>query len=90
MSGTGVVNPDGKSYTGVDAGGNWVEAGTLARLNVDLSAWRGRQIQLRIRIVTNNIVDASYAHYDPAHPPATNPYGVYIDDVTLTGLTKYS
>jgi hypothetical protein len=84
MSGTGPINTDGKSYTGVNAGGNWVEAGTLARLNVDLSAWRGKQIQLRIRIVTNN--DAGYAHY------ATNasPWGVYIDDVILTGLTKYS
>ena len=74
---------DGKSYTGIGTSGGWVEAGTLARLNVDLSAWRGKQIQVRFRIVTNNL--ATYAHY--ASPAA--PWGVYIDDVTLTGLTKF-
>jgi hypothetical protein len=76
---------DGKTYTGIDpAGDGWVEAGTMSRLNVDLSSWRGKQVQIRFRIVTNN--DAAYLHY------ASNgePWGVYIDDVTLTGLTKYS
>jgi hypothetical protein len=74
---------DGKTYTGIDpANDGWVEAGTLTRLNVDLSTWRGRQIELRFRIVTNN--DPSYAHY----ASNTAPWGVYIDDVTLTGLTS--
>ncbi|MFH0815724.1 MAG: CARDB domain-containing protein [Methanobacteriota archaeon] len=75
---------DGKTYTGLNGANGWVSADTLTRLNVDLNSWRGKQIQLRFRIVTNN--DASYAHY------ASNgaPWGVYIDDVTLTGLTKFN
>jgi hypothetical protein len=76
---------DGKTYTGLDPDGDgWIAANTLSRLNVDLSAWRGHQIQVRFRVVASN--DPGYLHY--ANHAA--PWGVYIDDVTITGLTKYS
>jgi len=44
---------DGKSYTGIDTDGDkWVEAGTLTRLNTDLSAWSGSVILISARPTT--------------------------------------
>jgi hypothetical protein len=88
LSGTDTYIVNGKSFSGVNAGYNWVEAGTLSRLNIDLSDWRGHQIQMRFRIVTNSLLNGatptSYNHYKVNSAP----WGVYIDDITVTGTTK--
>jgi FlaG/FlaF family flagellin (archaellin) len=86
---------DGKAYTGLPPTGNpadaastnyWVHTSTLSRLNVDLSSFRGRQVQLRFRAVVNNLPAGTYAHYGQNQAP----WGIYIDDITVTGTTKFA
>jgi hypothetical protein len=91
---SGDWNTDGKSpdgtqaYTGIQEGGLdsdvpvWVEAGTLWRLNTNLSGWAGSVIKLRFRVVTN--LDAT--HYDAA----TEFRGFAVDDVIVRGNTTIS
>ncbi|MBI5000282.1 MAG: type IV pilin [Euryarchaeota archaeon] len=86
---------DGKSYSGltdtgiannnnnVEADNYWVSAGSLNRLNVDLSQFVGSQVKLRFRMVVNN---ATYNHYSRWLSPPF--YGFMIDDVTVTGTTS--
>jgi hypothetical protein len=80
VSGTEAAGGDGKSFTGVDIGGNWVYSTTLTRLNCDLSGWAGSVIQLRFRVVTRA---DSVNHYHAV----TGWGGFYIDDVTVFGNT---
>ena len=70
---------DGKSYTGLNSGDNWVEANTLTRLNTNLDGFRGRVILLRFRIVTNN----DGKHYQDG----TEDKGFYLDDVIISGTS---
>ncbi|MEW5938003.1 MAG: hypothetical protein AB1665_09355, partial [Candidatus Thermoplasmatota archaeon] len=84
LSGTDTVIKDNKSYSGVEdpvVGNYWVEAGTLTRLNIDLSQFRGNQVRLRFRLVTNN--HPAYLHYKIIGPF----YGFMVDDVTVKGTT---
>ncbi|MGA1866683.1 MAG: hypothetical protein ACMUFK_04365, partial [Thermoplasmatota archaeon] len=86
----GILN-DGKSYTGLEMDGTkeyWVPINTLTRVNADLSAFTGSAINIRFRIVTNN-VDAN--HYDD-DPSTVDPLfrGIYIDDVMIYGETQGS
>ena len=80
VSGTEAAGADGKSFTGVDIGGNWVYSTSLTRLNCDLSGWAGSVIQIRFRVVTRN--DAMNHYYT-----AVGWGGFYIDDVTVFGNT---
>ena len=103
VSGTGTDledgSLDGKSYTGFgDSGqgnyavdGYWVSAGTLSRLNVDLSSWMGSQVIIRFRMVVNNINDGTYPHTNNA-AFGSNPgfAGFYVDDVNVYGQTIFS
>jgi hypothetical protein len=73
---------DGKSYTGIDSGNYWVSAGSLTRLNVDLSSFTGSAIMLRFRAVTNS--NPLYLAYKS---PTVGFGGFFIDDVTVTGNT---
>jgi hypothetical protein len=58
----------------------WVAAGTLQRINCDLSGWAGQSILIRFRVVTNATATATW---DPNH--ASAPHGVFIDDVFVYG-----
>jgi hypothetical protein len=80
VSGTEAAGGDGKSFTGVDLGSNWVYSTSLSRLNCDLSGWAGSVIQIRFRVVTRS--DA-VNHYHSV----TGWGGFYIDDVTVFGNT---
>jgi hypothetical protein len=96
VSGTGLDNEDGatdgKAYTGLCDSGNyitddyWVSAETLSRVNCDLSAWIGNQIILRFRVVTNNLLDTVYPHYED---PGAGFGGFYVDDVIVHGETIF-
>jgi hypothetical protein len=77
--GTGGLSPTGISHEG----NNWVEASTLSRLNVDISAWVGSQILIRFRMVTNT--EPGYAHVADAGKPG----GFHIDDVNVYGDSIY-
>lgn len=86
VSGTGADMDDGeldgKTYAGMDPDGDgWVEAGTLTRLNVDLSAFRGSQAHIRFRMVTNS--NPAYLHYDDPMEQG----GFFLDDVMVKGET---
>ncbi len=70
---------DNKSYSGIDAGDGWVEIGSLTRVNVDLTNWRGSQILIRFRMVTN-----SHPLYDNYEDPNALG-GFYVDDVQIKG-----
>lgn len=78
VSGTEPAGPDGKSFTGVNIGGNWVLSTSLARLNCDLTGWAGSVIHLRFRVVTRA---DTINHYESV----TGWGGLYIDDVTVFG-----
>jgi hypothetical protein len=80
VSGTEAAGADGKSFTGVDIGGNWVYSTSLTRLNCDLSGWAGSVIQIRFRVITRN--DAVNHFFT-----ATGWGGFYVDDVTVFGNT---
>jgi hypothetical protein len=73
---------DGKSYTGINSGDYWVSAGSLTRLNVDLSAFTGNAIMLRFRVVTN-----ANPAYMPYKSTTVGFGGFYIDDVIVMGNT---
>jgi hypothetical protein len=81
VSGTETAGTDGTSYTGVDLGDNWVNSGTLTRLNCDLSGWAGSVIQIRFRVVTRNDTPMHY------HDLGAGFGGFFIDDVTVVGNT---
>ncbi len=97
VSGTGTDlddnNSDDKSYTGIpDSGegnavvdGYWVEAGTLTRLNIDLTPYSGKAIQIRFRVVTTLTVPATaYDHYAD---DTVGFGGFWVDDVIVRGET---
>lgn len=98
VSGTGLDNEDGnasdgKAYTGLCDSGNpaadgyWVHSSSLSRVNADLSAWMGRQILIRFRVVTSNHQD--YEH-DNNHNVANPGFGgFYVDDVIVHGETIF-
>jgi len=76
---------DGKSYSGISDGSGWVPAGTLTRLNCDLTGWAGNVIILRFRIVTAT----DHLNYQPSHNWGTQTpyYGFYLDDVIVSGTS---
>ena len=77
---------DGKSYTGIDTGDNWVEAGSLTRLNCDLSGWAGEVIRLRFRVVTASDANPFFGsiHYESS---TAGFGGFYIDDIIVYGFS---
>jgi hypothetical protein len=103
ISGTGVDaddgnTTDGKSYSGIGDSGEgtyvadnyWVNAGSLSRLNLDLSSWSGSQIQIRFRVVTNNLDPSVYAHDNNANFGSDPGFGgFFIDDVQVYGETIF-
>jgi hypothetical protein len=79
------VPGDGKSYTGLDPDNDkWVEAGTLTRLDTDLSGWRGSVIKVRFRVVTTSEKGPfwSGSHYEDS---GAGFGGIYVDDVKIYG-----
>jgi len=82
-------SPDGKqAYTGIQDGGAnsatpvWVEAGSLWRLNTNLTGWAGQVVKIRFRVVTN---------LNPTHYKAATVFkGLAIDDVIVRGNTTLS
>jgi len=97
---------DSKAYTGLtdsyypgnptyDASDDnyWVEAGSLSRLNLDLSSWSGNQILIRFRVVTNNLDPFIYPHdnnHNYAFPDPLDEFGgFFIDDVQVFGETIF-
>jgi hypothetical protein len=86
---------DGRSYTGITDTGNaaadnyWVSAGTLNRLNIDLSAWSGNQIYIRFRMVSNNLPGYVYSHNNNAFSGDPGFGGFCIDDVNVYGETIF-
>jgi len=68
---------DGRSFTGIDSGDNWVHAGSLTRLITNLNGFIGNTIILRFRMVTNT---------DGRHYEENDMFkGFYIDDVKIYG-----
>ena len=84
---SGTDNNGTTSYTGHNAGGYWTQAGTLTRLNCDLSDWSGNVILIRFRMVTT-----SATNYDPYESPYSDVGfgGFYIDDVVVSGETVHT
>ena len=70
----------GKLDNGKTNAYGWVSDHTLLRINCDLSGWAGETIILRFRVVTNATTPDTW---DPNH--ASDPHGVYIDDVYVWG-----
>ncbi len=68
------------TYTGTNAGYYWTEAGSLLRLNVDLSTFSGNVVLLRFRVVTTNA--PTYEHYEDS---TVGFGGFYVDDVIIWG-----
>jgi len=85
---------DGKSYSGLDVyrtdtkKDGWVEAGTLTRLNTDITGWTGNVIILRFRVVTSTDDNPYYGnrHYEMKNP-TYDAYGIMIDDVVISGYS---
>ena len=70
----------------VAADGYWVEAGTLTRLNCDLTSFSGNAIMIRFRVDTTN--HAAYEHDDnTAYGSDPGFGGFWVDDVIVTGNT---
>jgi hypothetical protein len=80
---------DGKSYTGLDPDfDRWVEAGTLTRLNCDISGWTGKVIMIRFRVVTASDDNPYFFnHHSEWYGPTAQFGGFYIDDVTVIGAS---
>ena len=80
---------DGKSYTGLDPDGDrWVEAGTLTRLNCDISGWTGNVIMIRFRVVTASDDNPYFfGNHLEWYGPGAAFGGFYIDDITVTGAS---
>jgi len=79
---------DYKAYTGLELNSNkegWVEAGSLSRLNVDLSGWRGTVIQIRFRLVTASDSNLYFGDHHYEDDPSSTWGGMYIDDVQVYG-----
>jgi len=74
---------DGKTDSGISINdSNWVTAGSLSRLNVDLSGFSGETILIKFRMVTNDIENPlNYKHYDKD----VGFRGFFIDNVMVTG-----
>ncbi len=82
----GYSGEDGEDceYSGVTEDGDeedygWVDSNTLARLEADLTGWRGQRVLLRFRVFTNTTEDDDAFYSDPDLPRA-----VFIDDVWVT------
>jgi hypothetical protein len=73
---------DGKSYTGIDEGNNWVAGSSLTRLTVNLNGYSGEVVILRFRMVT----DTDGLHAQDVSESAF--YGLYIDDITVYGESQ--
>ncbi len=82
---SGTDNTGTTSYTGHNAGGYWTQAGTLTRLNCDLSEWSGNVILIRFRMVTTSATN--YDHYESS---TVGFGGFYIDDVVVSGETVHT
>jgi hypothetical protein len=84
----GIPN-DGKAYTGLDVYGDdtvtddWVEAGTLTRLNTDITGWAGEVIILRIRVVTASDNNPYFRNH--CEDPMSTNKGLMVDDVIIFG-----
>ena len=80
----GVRTEGGVSGTAAD--NYWINASSLSRLNIDLSAWSGSQISVRFRMVTNNLPAILYPHYEDS---MLGWGGFYVDDVQVYGETIF-
>ncbi|MCK5038731.1 MAG: hypothetical protein KAS16_06490, partial [Thermoplasmata archaeon] len=88
-------NNDGKSYSGISDSGEgvgnaaannyWVEAGTLTRLNIDLTPYAGKAVQIRFRVVTT-LTDPPTAYEHFAYDDVGFG-GFWVDDVIVRGET---
>ncbi|EDY35748.1 von Willebrand factor type A domain protein [Aciduliprofundum boonei T469] len=76
--GWGASGTGGISGTSSDGKYGWVNSGTLARINCDISGWAGKSVMIRFRVVTNATDYPTYAN-------SNDPYGVFIDDVVVYG-----
>ena len=76
---------DSKSYSGLNPDNYWVEAGTLTRLNIDLTPHIGKAIQIRFRVVTT-LTDppTAYEHFEDN---TVGFGGFWVDDVIVRGET---
>ncbi|MFO8109113.1 MAG: CARDB domain-containing protein [Thermoplasmata archaeon] len=72
------VSGGGDGYQGTDIGHGWTSAESLARLETDLSDFRGEVIRIRFRMITTT---GSYNHYDDPGEDA----GFYVDNVIVSG-----
>jgi hypothetical protein len=68
---------DGKSFTGIDAGDNWVPVGSLTRLITNLNGFIGNTIILRFRVISNT----DGQHYEDGNYDM----GFYVDDIKIYG-----
>ncbi len=77
---------DGKSFTGINSGNYWVEAGSLTRLNCDLIGWSGSVIKVRFRVVTASDKNEFFGakHYEST---TIGFGGFYVDDVIIHGYS---
>jgi len=73
---------DGKSFTGLDEGSNWVPASSLTRMTINLNGYSGEVVMLRFRMVTNT----DGLHAEDISESAF--YGLYIDDIVVFGESQ--
>jgi len=78
----GVRAFSGTSGVTADPSGSYSSALTEARVNTDLSAWAGKVVYLRFRVVTTS--NATYVHNANG---ALAWGGLYLDDVTVSGTS---
>ncbi|MCD6383987.1 MAG: hypothetical protein J7L88_05950 [Thermoplasmata archaeon] len=84
---------DGKSYTGIpddsmtaEEANYWVNSESLTRFHGDLTAYRGKTIQIRFRVVTNGYPLAGIKEYEHYQDPSMF-YGIYLDDIVISGIS---
>ena len=84
---------DGKSYTGIPDDGltaeeanYWVSSETLTRFQGDLTAYRGKTVHIRFRVVTNGYPLVGPKPYDHYEDPDLFK-GVYLDDIVISGAS---
>jgi len=73
---------DGKSFTGLDDGSNWVPASSLTRMTINLNGYSGEVVMLRFRMITNT----DGLHAEDISESAF--YGFYIDDIVVFGESQ--
>lgn len=83
------INYGVRSFFGVSGGGApanpfYVAADTLPRINADLSAWAGRVVILRFRVVTTNDGGYTGGHNENN---GLSWGGIFIDDVMISGTS---